>query len=221
MADDQASKHLEEARHLSNELMRSLATLVYEADYTLKSRIPFKAASVRELLAHRMHDLAKSAVSDLDMHAVVPGATLTRAAVETVAVLYCLNQEMVSFLATQDAARINSFLMSSLTGSRDSDAPARSVNVLTLIDKVAKELPGFRHSYDNLSEYTHPNWSGLLGSYGTVDREQHILHLGIRDPTYGMRATTHALAGALHTFKHFYVQSGENLARFNGHFEQA
>ena len=220
MATDQTSEHLEEAKRLSTELMRSLATLVYESDYTFNSRLPFKAASLRELLAHRMYDLSQSAISNLDKNAVVPAATLTRAGLETVAILYCLNREMTNFFDSKDGGRINTFLMSSLTGSRDDDAPIRSVNVLNSIDKVAKELPGFRQSYDNLSEYTHPNWSGLLGSYGTVDREQHVLHLGIRDTTYGMRHTAHALAGSLHTFKHFYVQSGEALFAFNRHFAE-
>jgi hypothetical protein len=215
---DEGSKDaLAEASLLCEELAHSLPTLIPAAG--LSHKLPFKATSIRELLICRMSDLASSATQHLRNHAVVPGAILTRAAVETVAVLFCLNQAVEQFLETHDLDRINSFLMSSLVGSRSEDHPVQSINILTLIDKVTKTIPTFRSSYDNLSEYAHPNWSGLLGSYGSIDKENHELHLGVRDTSVGLRTSLFVLTATLHTFRHYYNLSAGTLDRFNQYFE--
>jgi hypothetical protein len=36
------------------------------------------------------------------------------------------------------------------------------VNVLNFVDRVDKDIPGFRHQYDLLSEIAHPNWAGTV-----------------------------------------------------------
>ena len=218
--DEEAKEHLAEATLLCEELAHSLPTLIPAAGLSLASKLPFKATSIRELLIYRMSDLASSATQHLENHSVVPGAILTRAAVETVAVLFCLNQAIEQFLESHDIDRINSFLMSSLVGSRWEDHPVQSINILTLIDKVTKTIPAFRSSYDNLSEYAHPNWSGLLGSYGSIDRENHELHLGIRDTSIGLSTSLFVLTATLHTFRHYYNLSAATLDRFNQWFDE-
>lgn len=217
--DEESKKALAEANHLCEELAHCLPTLIPAAGLSLNSKLPFKATSIRELLIYRMSDLASSATQHLQNHSVVPGAILTRAAVETVAVLFCLNQAIEQFLESQDLNRINSFLMSSLVGSRSEDHPVRSINILTLIDKVTKTLPAFRSSYDNLSEYAHPNWSGLLGTYGSIDKANHELHLGVRDTSVGLRTSLFVLTATLHTFRHYYNLSAANLDLFNQYFK--
>jgi hypothetical protein len=43
------------------------------------------------------------------------------------------------------------------------------MNVLTAIDHLEKQFPGFRSEYDRLSEYAHP---GLAGGYGVYARTE-------------------------------------------------
>lgn len=217
--DAKAKENLADAELLCEELASSLPAVIPLAGLSLNSKLPFKATSIRELLIHRMSDLASAATRQLSDGFVVPGALLTRASVETVAVLYCLNRAIEQFLESQDMDRINSFLMSSLVGARWDDHPVQSINILTLIDKVTKELPAFRSSYDSLSEYAHPNWAGLLGSYGLIDREKDELHLGGRDNSVGLETASYVLAGSLFTFKHYYNLSAANLDQFNQYFE--
>jgi hypothetical protein len=218
--DEKTQISLAEAKLLSEELLHCLPALVPAAGLSLKSMLPFKATSIRELLVHRMSELASTAIFHLESGAVVPGAILTRSAVETVAVLFCLNQALEQFLDSPDLAKINSFLMSSLVGARWDDHPVQSISVLTLIDKVTKTIPAFRASYDNLSEYAHPNWSGLLGSYGRIDKENHELHLGVRDNATGLSSAFFVMTATLVTFKYYYNWSAKTLQDFNDHFEQ-
>jgi hypothetical protein len=217
--DDEAKAMLAEAKGLAERLSLCLPTLVPAAGLSHRSKLPFKATSIRELLIHRMSNLATSAIRSIEAGDVVPGSVLTRASVETVAVLFCLNQAVEQFLELRDVERIDSFLMSSLVGARWSGHPVQSINVLTLIDKVTKTIPAFRASYDNLSEYAHPNWSGLLGSYGLIDKENYELHLGKADNSAGLKAALSVLSGALLTFEHYYNLSADNLGEFNRYFD--
>jgi len=59
----------------------------------------------------------------------------------------------------------------SVFGRRDKgdDWPNKSMNVLTAIDHLEKQFPGFRSEYDRLSEYAHP---GLAGGYGMYVRTE-------------------------------------------------
>lgn len=216
---EEDTDYLSEARLLTEELQNSLPSVVPAADLTLESRLPFKATSVRELLIHRVADLASAAMHYLDRKRVVPASILTRSIVETVAVLFCLNQAIEQFLESPDEDKIDKFLVSSLVGARWEGHPVQSINVLTLIDRVTKTVPAFRSSYDNLSEYAHPNWSGLLGSYGTINHESHELRLGIRDRSSSFKSAGLVLSSALLTFKHYYNLSADNLKAFNDYYE--
>jgi len=53
-----------------------------------------------------------------------------------------------------------------------------AINVLTFIDKVELELAGFRKNYDQLSEYAHPNWSGVSGTFTKTDYENILIDFG-------------------------------------------
>ena len=213
---------LAEAREISAELNASLPAVVPAGGLTLKSKLPFKAVSIRELLIHRVAALSRSAVAHLENEDVVPGIVLTRAIVETVAVLYCLNQRLEKFLAAPSEAEedaLDDFLMKSLVGARWEDHPVQAQNILTFIDKVSKEIESFRESYDVLSEYAHPNWSGMLGSFGEFNRERMELVLGPRKGTSGIRSGCVVLATALDMFRFFYNSMPDTLYAFNSYFE--
>lgn len=213
---------LEEARQISAELNASLPAVVPAGGLTLKSKLPFKAVSIRELLIHRVAVLSRTAVSHLENEEAVPGIVLTRAIVETVAVLYCLNQRLEKFVAAPsepEEEALDDFLMKSLVGARWEDHPVQAQNVLTFIDRMSKEIESFRESYDALSEYAHPNWSGMLGSFGEFNRERMELILGPRRGAPGIRSGCLVLATSLDIFRFFYNSMPDTLHAFNNYFE--
>jgi hypothetical protein len=73
--------------------------------------------------------------------------------------------------------------------------------------------------YDQLCEFTHPNWSGALGSYGKIDREQFTLKLGsnIRRPPIAFGLAP--LIGGLIMFEHYYNDLTDLLYGLNDYFE--
>lgn len=63
-------------------------------------------------------------------------------------------------------------------GSKDDDNRPDPVNILTMIDRVDKEVSKFRTIYDKLSEVAHPNWHGTLGIFSNSDKEKVTTILG-------------------------------------------
>jgi hypothetical protein len=84
---------------------------------------------------------------------------------------------------------------------------------------VEKVFPGFQGSYDALCEYAHPNWAGVLGSFGRGDEARGALLLAERSDDPACEIGTNALAGSLLTFHHIYNELAEMIHRLNDHFE--
>jgi len=125
----------------------------------------------RQVSLRRIVDLAESAEAFFRQARLLPGCTLTRSAVETVAVQYAVWKKLDSLSSAADARGIYTLLKSVVFGRRDKgdDWPNRSMNVLTALDHLEKQFPGFRSEYDRLSEYVHP---GLAGGYGMYVRTE-------------------------------------------------
>lgn len=213
------SETLAETRQLVESIAASLPEKVDAASLTLKSKLPFKALSLRELLIHRVSVLASPAVTLFEQGNYVAAAVLTRAVVESVAIVFALHKQLRAFLETKDVHALDDFLMSSLMASRWKDATYQAKSILKFVDHVDKQIPGFRITYDSLSEYAHPNWSGVLGAFGEIDQINHILVLGPSERTTVFASGVNALSGSLFTMQHFYNDMVEMLHQLNEHFE--
>ena len=212
---------LQEARSFVEAVAGSLPDRIQVAALTLKSKIPFKALSVRETLLHRVHALASAAVELFEGNRVIPAVILARAVVESTAVMFTLHERTTRFLQDLKINELDDFLMRNLVGARNNPDMPTSINILTLVDRVEKAVPGFRSSYDSLCECAHPNWAGTLGAYGAIDPEKYELKLGPSGRTAAFSIGVHALSGALMLFHHYYNDSAELMLKLNDHFEQA
>ena len=213
------NKSLMEARILSEEIASSLPNKIQIASLTLKSKIPFKALSIRELLIHRLSALAINAVELLEKGHVVSGVVLTRSVVETVAVLYVLHERIFRYLENNNLKDFDDFLMRCLLGSRNKTGKREAINILNAIDRVDKKHSGFRIAYDGLCEYTHPNWAGTMGAYGKIDKMKFELKLGGRDRTKAKMKGSLALVVSLLMFKEYYNSMTDLMFQLNNHFE--
>ena len=54
-------------------------------------------------------------------------------------------------------------------GHKNEPTGPLAVNVMTFVDRVEKDVPGFRQQYDLLSEFCHPNWRGTAGFFSVFD----------------------------------------------------
>jgi hypothetical protein len=107
-------------------------------------------------------------------------------------------------------------------GSRNKPDPEMpdAVNTLSLIDRVEKTTPGFRSIYDALCEYTHPNWAGTFGAFGSIMTETTELELGPRERIPAYSAGLSTLSGSLTAFEFYYKKSGELVQKLNERFDK-
>lgn len=140
---DSNAQHLAEAQDFSDRLNASLPDRIQIAALTLKSKLPFKALSIRELLIHRIAALASAAVDLFRQKRAIPAVILTRAIVETAAVMFIFHERMGRFLSdkNKDIAALDDFLMRCLLGSRNNPDMPTPQTSLRLWIALSKDFP--------------------------------------------------------------------------------
>ena len=144
-----------------------------------KSRLPFKALLYREALLWRALQSGKSAFESFRKDELASAILLARATVETSAALWYLRTKLETAIQSRTADTIDEDLMRLLMGSKaDTDILPSAINVLNFVDRVEKDIPGFRHQYDRLSEFAHPNWAGTAFLFSRIDYSTAIAEFG-------------------------------------------
>ncbi len=134
------------------------------------SKLPFKALLYREALIWRITELGRSAVASFEKNKLASAILLTRATVETSAALRYLWTKLDAAVKSGAVGDLDEYLMKLSMGSRtDLDIMPQAISVLTFVDRVEKDVAGFRQQYDHLSEFAHPNWAGTTLLYSKSD----------------------------------------------------
>ncbi|MDP2606665.1 MAG: hypothetical protein Q8S00_29350 [Deltaproteobacteria bacterium] len=207
------------AGQLASNIRASLPKQLYAGSFTLKSKLPYKATSFRGVLIHRVSDIADVAIELYQTDRLVPAFIATRAVVETTATVYWLYQRSREFLDKPDEASFDEFLMRGMLGSKDSTTKMESYNVLTAVDRLDKEFEGMRQMYDTLCEFTHPNWSGVMGSYSKIDKQKYTLYLGKEHTKPPLAFGLGPLIGSLVIFQDYYNALANVLKAMNDRYE--
>lgn len=224
MSEDAAKDELDglavEAIQRANLIAASLPEGFEIAMLSLNSKLPFKALSLREVLIHRVADLGLSATDCLQAKRVVSSATLTRAAMETLARVMELHYRLSRFLSEPNVADMNKYLDRALLGSRNDEAMPRAIHIVEAVKAVDVEIPSFSDNYKSLCEYAHPNWSGGLGTFGQIDHENFRIVLGNPErAARALRTIALMLNATLAAFEVWYNRLAEVIGAFNEHFE--
>lgn len=213
------SDRLALAKRFASAIRSCLPKELHARSFTLKSKLPYKAGSFREVLIHRVSDLADVAIDLYESGRLVPAFVMTRAVVETTAVVYWLHKKSRDLIEKQDEKAFDEFLMKGMLGSKDKTTRYESYNVLTAVDHLDNEFPGLRDMYNTLCEFTHPNWSGVMGSYSSVESEKYLLHLGKEHRQPPLAFGLAPLIGGLSMFQHYYNELAEVLTSINDSYE--
>jgi hypothetical protein len=167
--DESIENLMTEIRGRLDLLESSLPTRV-DAMVSPESKLPFKALIYRAALIWRMAELSRGAVENFEKDKLALAILETRAAVETTAALWYLHAKLDATVKAGAVGDIDDFLMKLSMGSRtDTDIMPQAISVLTFVDRVEKDVEGFRHQYDLLSEFAHPNWAGTALLYSKPD----------------------------------------------------
>lgn len=204
--------------------LKSQITLIEEklpssidpAKMSLETKIPFKVLSLRELLMHRISELSLLAYDFFEDEKAIPGLIYTRAVLEATAVFFTLKEKMEITIEQENLNEFDDHISKMLLGSRNEITEIETFNVLTAIDKWDSRGNYIKKVYDDLSEFVHPNWSGLLMSYGKLDKETLILLLGSehRRGEFPLDLGINSLLAVLVDFINFYDAVGDILPDF-------
>lgn len=209
------------AREFTNRLGASLPPSVDVAALGVTSKAPFQLLCAREALIWRTEELARNACDALERNDFAAATILTRAIVENTAVAWKL-MEVLDARQSYSAKELNDILMRLLAGwkKEPGDMP-EAINVLTLLKKVDKAIPGFLDHYEMLSEIAHPNWSGVFGLYSKTDRENFTTYFGrgLGDTVGTQGMVANALLGALGLFEHAYNRVSDTMPNFLSELE--
>lgn len=134
------------------------------------STAPTRSLLLRAASAWRAHDLLTQALALYDAGNLLGARILIRSAIESLAVLAYLNQQMrgvvngsVNF---QDFAKKTRILA---LGSRDGSTEVSALSVMTILEKVERRIAGLSSVYASLCESAHPNHEGLVEGYLTFE----------------------------------------------------
>lgn len=208
------------AKQLASSLRASLPNELCAGSFTLRSKLPYKATSFREVLIHRISDIADVAIDLYQNDRLVPAFIETRAVVETTAMIYWLYRKSCEFVEKPDEDSFDEFLMQGIFGSRDGTTKHESYNVLTAVDRLDKKFNGLGQMYDTLCEFTHPNWSGVMGSYSKIDKEKYVLYLGKEHRKPPLSFGLGPLIVSLVIFRDYYNALADVLKVINDRYDE-
>lgn len=146
-----------------------------------RTKLPFKVVNYREALIWRVAELARAALTTFEAQQFAAAIVLTRAAVETNAALWYLDEKVSAALKQKKLGDLDECVMRLLYGTYTWEEFPNPIRVGKFVECVERRLTGFKEQYSRLSEYAHPNASGTTGLYSTIDRENIFVNFGLQD----------------------------------------
>ncbi len=208
MADSGADSNYSKCREKIHAFQASLPGRVDPAAISHKAKIPFKALSLREALFHRITELADSAIGFLASDGkAVSGFILTRAAYETMAMLFVLHSNIKSVVEAKAVGDFDEYIMTHTFGWRKKgdDSLPTMPNILKAIDKVDNFFDGhFRREYEAISDYCHPNCAGVHSSYVKYNKDDIYAEIGSQFTNVETVHAAGTLLANLEMFEYFY-----------------
>lgn len=149
-------------------------------------KLSFECDYLKEVLTYRFIELIEAAILLYENSNFVGSAILARSSQETISVLFCLHEEIKNTVEVKNVSRLKQQLKVMTLGATNHEILPQRINVVTLIGKVDKIIPGFNKNYNTLSEFAHPNRDGTFGLFAKPGKEFHQIHFGryIRSKAY-------------------------------------
>lgn len=140
-------------------------------------KAPLRSLILREATSWRAHDLLQQAVLLSEAGHLLGARILVRSAIETLATLAYLNQITRAVVSEEIAYReFSDKTVRLLLGSKNKSTSAESINIITVLGKIEKRIPGLTDVYADLSESAHPNYDGTAKGYGTIKHGEFTTH---------------------------------------------
>lgn len=208
--DYEPSEDIAAAKALVYQFKHNLPSRVDPASLTWKSKIPWKAVNLREALLYRITELAESAIELYEnQNRIISAFIITRSIHETIALYYSFYIKLKKVIDNQSLDNFDEYLMKLLFGWKNDDDFPNAPNILNAVNELNKQIDTFRHIYDRLSEFCHPNYSGVFGAYAKINKETGWVDFGKEMKKINPMIGLHPLVASLELFKFYYNESAE------------
>lgn len=186
---------------------------------------PIRALVLREACLYRIAEIVRATHDAFARDDLVVAIILSRAIIETGTLFWDFIQKLKAALASRNIEEIRKFLSGCLLGVKSPklkefkspskpDLITTPVNILTLIDKLDKDVPHFRLNYDSMSEFSHPNAAGTVDAYVFLDHAAGVARLGNNRSKLVPELALPQLVGTLTVFVIQYNYAAELLEQF-------
>jgi hypothetical protein len=212
---------LDEARRRVENIRACLPRTIRFADLGVQSQAPYLLLLIRAAMSWRTEELARCACDALAKDDVAAGILLTRAVIESAAFIWRLKELLEDRHKYSPDDLRDKFEKMLLGWKNDPDFP-KAFNILTMVDHMNKQFPDVRDRYDELSEFAHPNWSGVFGLFSSTDRETGTTKFGRglrQTPSAAKKTAAAALRGFLELFEQVYNWISDTLPEFIAELE--
>jgi len=215
-----ADADLEAARKRVDLIAKHLPTMISVASLGVKSKTPYLLLWPREALIWSTEELARCACDALENGDIAAGILLTRAVTESAAFVWRL-KELIDTRHSYSEDALRTILNRMLFGWKNDEEFPEAINVNTLIDRMDKHILGVRARYATLSEFAHPNWSGVAGLFSSSDRANYTTSFGraLRGHESKKEMASALLAGSLELFEYAYNAISDALPKFIAELE--
>lgn len=187
---------MEESIEILQEIAANLPDKIFVAQLGVRQKSPFLTLSLRESLLLRVEEVGRSAYKSLTKKDLCSATILARASLENAALMWAV-YELVRDRKGVDEEAFNVKLRRLALGWRGNKIFPDAINILNMIDAMDKFLEGTRRRYDELSEIVHPNWSGVIGMYCSMDKKEFSASFARDTKGYHASATAASMALAV------------------------
>ncbi len=166
------AENLAEAKDRLTKLHERLKkTLDFRSVSKKRAKTPVNALLFLSGIEWRTEEFGRNACEAFDREDIVTAILLTRGVIENAAAAWELMDLRCSRAAGMSDDEIREYTLRLLLGHKTNDEMPKAVNVLSMLDRAAKTIPNTRDNYERLSEFAHPNWSGVMAAYVRTDKE--------------------------------------------------
>jgi len=206
---------LAEARKLVDMLRQNLPVSISVAAMGVREKTPYNLLSVRESLAWRTEELGRAACDMLERGDLAAGMLLTRAVTESAAFIFRL-KELLETRSQRSALELQEIVLRMIAGWKNDKEMPEAISVLTLINHMEKKITGARQSYDSLSEFAHPNWSGVAGLFSEVNHHTDVTTFGknLKRTERARQVAVTLLTASLEIFCHSYNKISDEMPKY-------
>jgi len=164
-------ERLDEANSLLEYFLSKRQPVITRQTLPISTPLGLNLQGYLQLTVHRVVDLCEGICESWNSRRPSAAFVLVRAVVENAVAFNDVTEHIASSVKRKDLDEITPLIERRLFGGKGIQASYPVPNILTSVNKIAKSIPLFRFVYDEMSEYVHPNFNGMMGLYGIIDAE--------------------------------------------------